>query len=108
MEHSQLSKERNQHCGTNTEPAFRMEHADEQVETPDKAASVNKTVTPDKVVSINGMDVVNIPAENETVMTDRVDKTSTHGPIKFCIMSAMCHNNRGIAKDMKLPWPPLR
>ena len=31
-----------------------------------------------------------------------------HVPLRFNIMSAMCHKNRGIGYNKKLPWPPLR
>ena len=79
----------------------------EQKVTLDKAVSVNEFVTPDEMV--NGMDTLdNITAEDMNVKTHRREMALPHEPIKFCIMSAMCHGNRGIAKDLKLPWPPLR
>ena len=51
-----------------------------------------------------------IPAVNLKKDVD-INKTRSDcrsSPVKFCIMSAMCHSNRGIAKDLKLPWPSLR
>ena len=81
----------------------------EQKVTLDKAVSVNEFVTPDKTVTVNGMDALeHKPAEDMNVKTHRREMALPHEPIKFCIMSAMCHGNRGIAKDLKLPWPPLR
>ena len=73
----------------------------------DKMLSVNKFVTPDQmVIGAETMETSDNTATKEKLVIS--SKMETYEPVKFCVMSAMCHNNRGIAKDLKLPWPPLR
>lgn len=44
---------------------------------------------------------------HQAVESNEASVASHSGEIKFDIMAAMCHGNRGIGNKMKLPWPRL-
>ncbi|KAL4216692.1 hypothetical protein ACF0H5_024415 [Mactra antiquata] len=51
---------------------------------------------------------VELQEENDIKFRFEVYEKINNGKLRFNIMAAMCHGNRGIGYKMGLPWPPLQ